>query len=105
MKLHINVTNIRYEFLHNNKTKCIIWWKNPLTGNTQRSEGVSRCNSEDKYDETLGKRIAEGRAKIAMWNSFNVSTGGVVLSIVDRNTKFIIHEEHHIAKLIDNQNK
>lgn len=105
MKLHINVINIRYEFLHNNKTKCIIWWKNPLTGNIQRSEGISRCNPEDKYDEILGKRIAEARAKIAMWNSFSVSTGSVLSSIVDRNTKFIIHEEHHIAKLIDNQNK
>lgn len=108
MKLHIKIKNIEYNNYNpednNPKTKCIIRWVNPITRNIQRSVGVSRCNPTDKFDLVKGQRIAESRAKINMWKTYNMSIGGIVKDTLDRHFKFICHEENHLKDLINKNN-
>lgn len=101
MKLHINITSIDYIQIDKHKTKCIIRWKNPLTGNIQRSIGIAKCNPNDKFDSVLGDRIAESRAKINMWNTYNFSIDTIVKDTLDRHFNFIVHEERHLHDLIN----
>lgn len=109
MKLHIKIKSITYILMPNDnnplginsKTKCIIRWINPITGNIQRSVGVSRCNSIDKFNEIKGQRIAESRAKINMWKTYNLAFSAIVKDTLDRHFKFICYEEQHLRNLIN----
>lgn len=105
MKLHIKIKDIKYSRIliggKCKKTKCIIHWINPITGNIQRSVGIARCNPNDKPDIVKGQRIAESRAKINMWKTYNLAFSAIVKDTLDRHLKFIIHEEHHLRDLIN----
>lgn len=113
MKLHIKIKNIQYRNIHivghnnihtlkySNKTKCIIHWINPITGNIQRSVGIAKCSPDDKVDIIKGQRIAESRAKINMWKTYNRSIGAIVKDTKYRHFKFIGHEEQHLHDLIN----
>ena len=106
MKLHIRIKTIKYSntFIGGNckKTKCIIYWINPITGNIQRSVGVAKCSPDDKSDTIKGQRIAESRAKINMWNTYNSSIVYILGFSVRRHINFINHEKQHIHDLINN---
>lgn len=101
MKLHIKIDSILYTECEDFKIKCIIRWINPLTGNIQRSVGVSKCNPNDEFDITKGHRIAESRAKINMWKAYNLSFATIVKDTLDRHYKFICHEGQHLHDLIN----
>lgn len=113
MKLHIKIKSIEYKNIHIvedniidavgycHKTKCIIRWINPITGNIQRSVGVSKCNPNDKCDIIKGQRIAESRAKINMWMKYNLSIHKILRLSVKRHAKFIFHEDIHLRDLIN----
>ena len=113
MKLHIRIKSIEYKEMHVvghniidtigycHKTKCIIRWINPITGNIQRSVGVAKCNPNDKNDIIKGQRIAESRAKINMWRIYNLSVVGILKDTLNRHFKFIGHEEQHLRDLIN----
>lgn len=106
MKLHIRIKDIQYRntLVGGNckKTKCIIHWINPITGNIQRSVGVAKCSPDDKNDIIKGQRIAESRAKINMWKTFNLAFNVIVEDTLYRHFKFICHEEKHLHDLINN---
>ena len=54
--------------------KCIITFEDPYWNNVKRIvKGVAKCNPDDTFDETLGRRIAEGRAKRAMFQKLDES--------------------------------
>ena len=101
MKLHINIKSITYINTNDTKIKCMIRWINPLTGNIQRSVGVSKCNPNDEFDITKGHRIAESRAKINMWEAYNLSFATILKDTLDRHFKFVCHEEQHLRDLIN----
>lgn len=105
MKLHIRIQNIEYNNYNpkdnNPKTICIIRWKNPITGNIQRSVGISKCNPSDKFDIVKGQRIAESRAKINMWKTYNSNVSYIIGFSVGRNITFIAHEKQHLHNLIN----
>ena len=105
MKLHIRIEIIEYNNYdpegNNPKTTCVIRWINPITGNMQRSVGISRCNPNDKFDIVKGCRIAESRAKINMWKAFNSSIETIFKDITNRHFKFICHEGQHLHDLIN----
>ena len=105
MKLHIRIKYIQYTTtlvgIDHSKTKCIIHWINPITGNIQRSVGVARRNPSDKPDIVKGQRIAESRAKINMWKTFNKSLEKTIKNVSSRNYIFIYHEEQHLHNLIN----
>ena len=104
MKLHIRIKDIQYNYnphVNSPKTTCIIRWVNPITGNIQRSVGVAKWNTNDKSDFVKGQRIAESRAKINMWKTYNISIGAIVKDTLNRHFKFIVHEEQHLHNLIN----
>lgn len=105
MKLHIRIKSIEYNNYNpednNPKTICIIRWINPITGNNQRSVGVSKCSPNDKFDITKGRRIAESRAKINMWKTCNSNISYILGFSVGRHINFIIHEKQHLHDLIN----
>lgn len=54
--------------------KCTITFWDPYCHNVKRIvKGVAKCNPDDTFDETLGRRIAEGRAKRAMFQKLDES--------------------------------
>lgn len=56
------------------KTTCTIAFNDPYWNNVKRIvTGVAKCNPNDTFDETLGRRIAEGRAKRAMFQRLDES--------------------------------
>lgn len=101
MKLHINIISIKYVRIDRYKTKCIIRWKNPITGNIQRSVGVSRRNPDDKFNIVKCHRIAESRAKINMWKTYNSNISYILGFSVGRHIRFINHEKQHLHDLIN----
>jgi len=106
MKLHISIQNIEYNNYNpednNPKTVCIVRWINPITGNIQRSVGVAKCNPNDKFDVVKGQRIAESRAKINMWKTYNSNISYILGFSVGRHINFINHEKQHLHDLINN---
>lgn len=101
MKLHIKIDSIIYTTDNKSKTKCIIRWINPITGNIQRSVGVAKCSPNDKNDIIKGQRIAESRAKINMWKTFNKSLEEIIKTVGFRHYRFICHEGQHLHDLIN----
>lgn len=105
MKLHIKIKDIYYSSIliggNYKKTKCIIRWINPITENIQRSVGVSICNPNDEFNIIKGRRIAESRAKINMWRTYNRNIYMILRFSVKRHVKFMIHEEKHLRNLIN----
>lgn len=101
MKLHIKIDSIIYTTYNNNKTKCVIRWINPINGNIQRSVGIARCNPNDKFNSVLGDRIAESRAKINMWRTYNSNIAYILGFSVGRHINFIRHEKQHLHDLIN----
>lgn len=104
MRLHIHIKDISYKYKGTNVIKCIIHWENPLTGNIQKSIGITRRNPNDVNNITLGKRIAEGRAKMTMWRDFENSVRLFHHNTIRRYGNLIDHEIKHVHDLINNNN-
>lgn len=105
MNLHIRIKDIKYtrkERYGLVKTKCIIRWINPITGNTQRSIGTTCKNPNDVDNNVLACRIAESRAKINMWREYKSVFILLMNDTRKRYNKFIDHEINHVNNLINN---
>ena len=87
------------------KTICIITFNDPYWNNVKRVvKGVAKCNPYDTFDETLGRRIAEGRAKRAMFQKLYISARNLRFKI--ENEQYIqgqraIKETQHIQELLN----
>lgn len=87
-------------------TKCVIHYWNPYTNCINKVTGVTKWNEDDKCNNTLACRIAEGRAKMMMFNRLCVS-------VRKKSKEMILHrdisfdrmkkEKEHLAKLINNK--
>lgn len=86
--------------------KCIITFNDPYCGNVKRIvKGVSKCNPDDTFDETLGRRIAEGRAKRAMFQRLDESayrTAYYLERQSDIQARRAKRETEHIQELLNN---
>lgn len=105
MNLHIHIKDINYirkEAYGIVKTKCIIHWINPMTGNIQRSIGTTCKNPDDVDNNVLACRIAEGRAKINMWQDFQVSLINIKAEMMVKYDHLVNHEINHVSNLIKN---
>ena len=87
-------------------TICTIIFNDPYCNNVKRVvKGVAKCNPNDTFDETLGQRIAESRAKRAMFQRLNESAYRLAnyleieADIQARRTK---RETKHIQELLNN---
>lgn len=87
-------------------TKCVIHYWNPYTNCINKVTGVTKLNIDDKGNDTLGRRIAEGRAKMMMFHRLCVSA-------YKKSKEMILHrdisfdrmkkEKEHLQKLINNK--
>lgn len=70
MKTHsimtIPIIGVSYK-VKKQTTICRIKWINPATGNVQVTCGIATCNPDDKFDEQIGQRLSESRAKVNMY--------------------------------------
>ena len=84
---------------------CIITFNDPYWNNVKRIvTGVAKCNPDDTFDETLGRRIAEGRAKRAMFQRLDESAyrAANYLEIEsDIQRRRAIRETKHIQELLN----
>lgn len=71
-------------------------------------EGVAKCNPEDTFDEVLGKRIAESRAKAkfgkVLYNSLNKlqeAINSVQISILKNREKVDIFKRQELSHVED----
>lgn len=89
-----------------NYTKCIITFNDPYCNNIKRVvTGVAKCNPNDTFDETLGQRIAEGRAKRAMFQKLRNSVDNIRQKLVGEayiQCKRARKETRHIQELLNN---
>ena len=86
--------------------KCIITFEDPYCNNVKRIvTGVAKCNPNDKFDATLGRRIAEGRAKRAMFKRLDRSAYNLSYELSEESTKQTrraYRETQHIQELLNN---
>lgn len=87
-------------------TYCWITFNDPYWNNVKRTvKGVAKCKADDPYDATLGRRIAEGRAKRAMFQRLEESAYRAAnyfemqSNIQARRAK---RETKHIQELLNN---
>lgn len=86
--------------------KCIITFNDPYCNNVKRIvKGVAKCSPDDTFDETLGRRIAEGRAKRAMFQRLDDSAWNLKTNL--EHEMWIQHkrskrETKHIQELLNN---
>lgn len=87
-------------------TICQITFNDPYCNNVKRVvKGVAKCNPDDTFDETLGQRIAEGRAKRAMFQRLDESAyrAANYLEIQsDIQRRRARRETKHIQELLNN---
>ena len=92
--------------IRKNYTKCIITFNDPYCNNIKRIvTGVAKCNPDDTFDEILGQRIAEGRAKRAMFQRLDESAyrAANYLEIEsDIQARRARRETKHIQELLNN---
>lgn len=92
--------------IRKNYTKCIITFNDPYCNNIKRIvTGVAKCNPDDTFDEILGQRIAEGRAKRAMFQRLDESAyrAANYLEIEsDIQARRVRRETKHIQELLNN---
>lgn len=85
--------------------KCIITFEDPYCNNVKRIvKGVAKCNPDDIFDETLGQRIAEGRAKRAMFQKLSNSAwfkSNILAIESDIQTRRDKRETKHIQELLN----
>lgn len=90
----------------NNDTKCIITFNDPYWNNVKRVvTGVAKCNPDDIFDETLGQRIAEGRAKRAMFQKLDASAWSKSVKFATESDVHSLRarrETQHIQELLNN---
>ena len=88
------------------KTVCIIVFNDPYFNNVKRVvKGVAKCNPDDTFDETLGRRIAEGRAKRAMFQRLDESAYRAANYLEMQSTaqaRRARRETQHIQELLNN---
>lgn len=92
--------------IRKNYTKCIITFNDPYCGNMKRIvKGVAKCNPDDTFDETLGQRIAEDRAKRAMFQRLDRSAYNLSRELDEESLKQARRtnrETQHIQELLNN---
>ena len=131
MKFKSTIVSVNFHVDEARKTvKCYLVYKNkickgllpiktslPETEHSMRVTGASKCHPNDTFDVTIGKRIAESRAKrmmyiknhISLKNLYNKYINPLILleSLRDDAAQYkylASHEKEHIKYLIDNNN-
>ena len=81
--------------------KCIIKYVNPITLNLQTSNGVANCNPNDTFNVSVGKHLAESRAKYNMYRKYFNYINSFCNGIVTKYDKLLMRECNHIQDIIN----
>lgn len=101
---HVPIITTNYNVDYTRKSiKCIIHWRNPANNNIQKSIGIARCNPNDTWNEILGKRIAESRAKLNIWYTYNENIRIIANNLIAKHTLLIENELDHLDILLGKQ--
>ena len=123
MKTNITILNTEYKYA-DSRVICVIMYRiKPIIFNNiditnkifDKKEyhvvGIAKCHSKDTFEHNTGKRIAESRAKKALFKSlydaYNkyCTTINAELNSIDKlssKCKYLVDQEiKHINKLID----
>lgn len=86
------------------KTKCKIRYHNPLLREIKESVGVSTyCQDENHpYDISIGKHIAESRAKYNMYDTYVKFVDSMFANIILKHKTLKDKEKEHINDIINN---
>lgn len=99
--------NIKHIYKNNKKlikTKCKIRYHNPLLREIKESVGVSTyCQDENhQYNISIGKHIAESRAKYNMYRTYIKLIKSMFINITKKHSTLLIKEKEHINDIINN---
>lgn len=85
------------------KTKCKIRYHNPLLREIKESVGVSTyCQDENHpYDISIGKHIAESRAKCNMYDTYVRLVDSMFANIICKHETLKDKEREHINDIIN----
>ena len=114
MKIDFKIRDIKYYVNPNKKTVVCVIDFFERTGQTFRVKGKSKCSDEDTFNEVIGKRIAESRAKTKMYKTissiyyelFNMSVklSNELLSKFNNSKALVTKEMLHTYNLITDTN-
>ena len=96
------IKDVKYK-IKDNKIVCNIWFYNPFSQGLQKATGVALCNPKDKFNETLGKRIAESRAKTMLYEKVMKASDDAYVILYDKYSKLLDNEDKHLYKLLHNE--
>lgn len=80
-------------------TVCKIKWLNPVNNNIQHSFGTAVCDPNDVFNEKVGQRIAEARAKLHMYRSYINIMSDACDTIIDKHHVLIGRELDHLYNI------
>lgn len=81
--------------------ECIIRYVNPITLNSQTSKGVDNCNPNDVFDVSVGKHLAESRAKYNMYRGYKKYIDNILSDVFTKYDKLLERESKHIQDIIN----
>lgn len=81
--------------------KCIIKYVNPITLNLQTSIGAANCNPNDTFDVSVGKHLAESRAKYNMYRGYKKYIDVLLSDVFTKYDKLLEIESKHIQDIIN----
>ena len=94
----VPIIGISYK-IKNQTTICKIRWINPCNGNVQVIYGVATCNPKDNFDEKIGQRLSESRAKISLYDTYMESIDTQYKEVRRKHRKLINKEIEHQNKI------
>lgn len=90
-----------------NATKCIIRFRNPYTNCINKVTGVTKKNPNDEHNTKLAFRIAEGRAKMQMFQRLRKSATDTINNLYESRVNLRNNERRekaHINELLNTKN-
>lgn len=94
----VPIIGISYK-IKNQTTICKIRWINPCTGNQQTTFGIATCNPEDKFDEKIGQKLSESRAKVNMYRIYICYARTMSEKAQDKHYDLVVAELLHQNKI------
>ena len=96
----LRIDEVNYN-IDNKHIECIIKYVNPITLNLQISNGVANCNPNDTFDVSVGKHLAESRAKYNMYRGYKKYIDNLLSDVFTKYDKLLERESKHIQDIIN----
>ena len=65
------------------------------------SNGVANCNPNDTFDVSVGKHLAESRAKYNMYRGYKKYIDNILSDVFTKYDKLLERESKHIQDIIN----